>query len=144
MSTNSSIAIQLKDGTVKSVYCHWDGYLQYNGAILQESYNSYDQALELIEMGAISVLTPSIGTKHNFNESYGHLEVKDRPCTFYHRDRGDKWEQATATDLTTWYDCNQQEYNYLFKDDQWFLVTKLTYTLLLTPLTVLLTQPTLL
>ena len=35
MATRSRIAIELSDGTVKSVYCHWDGYpdgTAYEGA----------------------------------------------------------------------------------------------------------------
>lgn len=32
MSTRSSIAIELEDGSVKSVYCHYDGYPQGVGA----------------------------------------------------------------------------------------------------------------
>jgi hypothetical protein len=35
MSTRSAIGIRY--GTIiKAVYCHWDGYVEHNGAILQE------------------------------------------------------------------------------------------------------------
>ena len=34
MATRSTISIQKKDGTIRSVYCHWDGYCEYNGVLL--------------------------------------------------------------------------------------------------------------
>ena len=40
MSTNSTINIQNEDGTVDSIYCHWDGYLEFNGKLLQQHYTS--------------------------------------------------------------------------------------------------------
>ena len=30
MSTNSLILQEQQDGTLKGIYCHWDGYLQHN------------------------------------------------------------------------------------------------------------------
>jgi hypothetical protein len=39
MGTRSRIGVMHGD-KVKSIYCHWDGYLEHNGAILQEHYDS--------------------------------------------------------------------------------------------------------
>jgi hypothetical protein len=39
MSTRSRIGVMHGD-KVKSIYCHNDGYLDYNGIFLQESYDS--------------------------------------------------------------------------------------------------------
>jgi hypothetical protein len=36
MATRSRIGIQLKDKSVLSVYCHWDGYPEWNGKKLKE------------------------------------------------------------------------------------------------------------
>lgn len=33
MATRSRIGIENQDGTVTSVYCHWDGYPENNGRI---------------------------------------------------------------------------------------------------------------
>ena len=33
MSTRSNISIKRKDGTYDKIYCHSDGYLEYNGRI---------------------------------------------------------------------------------------------------------------
>jgi hypothetical protein len=58
MSTRSRIAIEKQDGTVKSIYCHFDGYVDGVGKTL---FNHYDkEKLEkLIELGDISVLHES-------------------------------------------------------------------------------------
>ena len=39
MATRSRIAIENQDGTVKSIYCHWDGYISHNGKISFENYD---------------------------------------------------------------------------------------------------------
>ena len=56
MSTRSRIAIEKQDGTVESIYCHFDGYLSNNGEILQNHYSTKDKMEKLIELGDISSL----------------------------------------------------------------------------------------
>lgn len=41
MSTRSTIAYENADGTIKKVYCHYDGYLEHNGKILAEHYSNH-------------------------------------------------------------------------------------------------------
>lgn len=60
MSTRSMIAVQNVDGTILSVYAHWDGYLENNGRILLEKYNTEDKVRELISKGDISSLGDTI------------------------------------------------------------------------------------
>ena len=36
MATRSTIAKLGKDGIIKAVYCHSDGYLEHNGKVLNE------------------------------------------------------------------------------------------------------------
>ncbi len=57
MSTRSRIAVQLPDGSYCSVYCHFDGDLV--GMILQEYYNSDQQAHMIIDYGDLSYITAS-------------------------------------------------------------------------------------
>ena len=59
MGTRSRIGIQLKDDSILSVYCHWDGYPSFNGKVLREFYNTKEKASELINGGDCS----SIWTK---------------------------------------------------------------------------------
>jgi len=58
MSTRSRIAIENQDGTVQSIYCHFDGYIDGVGTTL---FNHYDREKlkSLIELGDISVLKES-------------------------------------------------------------------------------------
>jgi hypothetical protein len=56
MGTRSTIGIKSEDGTVKAIYCHWDGYPEGVGAGLVQSYNTPQQVAELINLGGISSL----------------------------------------------------------------------------------------
>ena len=55
MSTRSRIGIELKNGSVLSVYHHWDGYPEWLGRILTTHYNTRAKAAELIDGGDMSV-----------------------------------------------------------------------------------------
>lgn len=115
MATRSTIAIELPSGKIKSVYCHWDGYLSYNGKILQEHYNTAEKVAKLISKGAISSLAPEIGRKHAFNDSSKGV------CTFYARDRGEQLQVDKFKNFDDYMrNLDGQEYDYLFtKDGNW-------------------------
>ena len=61
MATRSTIALELKDGRVRKIYCHWDGYLDHNGTILHNDYGNYDKIDQLTSMGDLSSLDSEIG-----------------------------------------------------------------------------------
>lgn len=75
MGTRSFI-IQKKSNSYQGVYCHWDGYPEYNGKILSEHYTDFKTISKLIANGGMSSLASSI-----------------RECNFY-KDRGDSWENV--------------------------------------------------
>ena len=82
MSTRSFIARKTEED-FEGVYCHWDGYLEHNGAILLEHYDDPAKLAELLSLGDISLLGPSVGEKHSFDD-------RDEECTtYYGRDRGE-------------------------------------------------------
>jgi hypothetical protein len=56
MGTRSSIGIKSEDGTIKAIYCHWDGYLEGVGTGLVQNYNTKAKAEELINLGGFSSL----------------------------------------------------------------------------------------
>ena len=66
MGTRSRIGVMHGDNC-KSVYCHWDGYPEHNGAILQAHYDSA-KANNLVALGDLSSLAASIGEKHSFDD----------------------------------------------------------------------------
>ena len=129
MGTRSRIAV-MHGEVCKSVYCHWDGYLEHNGAILLEHYDS-SKANELVALGDLSSLRPEIGEKHAFsrlevpmddeayNKLYGNM------TTFYGRDRGEQnveWKVAHTFDqfLEQVDNCGA-EYYYVMRDGVWYV-----------------------
>lgn len=108
MATRSSITIKELDGSVKSIYCHWDGYPEGVGKILDEHYTDLEKVRELIALGNLSSLGPEIGVKHDFEDRNYSM------CLAYGRDRGDANQEAKP-----W--VNTQDYNYTFnvKTGQW-------------------------
>jgi hypothetical protein len=130
MGTRSRIAVMHGDNC-KSVYCHWDGYLQHNGAILQEHYDSA-KANHLVALGDMSSLRPSIGEKHAFSqfdlppeEVEAFQKLTEDMCTFYGRDRGETGTEF-KTD-STFEDFFQRvenccgEWYYVMKDGVWYV-----------------------
>ena len=126
MGTRSMIAIQNPyNKTVRAVYCHWDGYLEHNGAILAKHYSASPKANNLIALGDISSLRPEIGVKHSFSRLdttipedeyerlYGDM------TTYYGRDRGESNAEfrvfKTAADAVEHYDHSCAEYFYLYR-----------------------------
>jgi hypothetical protein len=129
MGTRSRIGVMHGD-VVKSVYCHWDGYLEHNGAILQEHYDSA-KANNLVALGDISSLGPEIGEEHPFSRfdtdisdavwesKYGNM------TTFYGRDRGEsgtEWKVAHTFDefLAQAENCGAEFY-YIMRDGVWYV-----------------------
>jgi len=130
MATNSRIGKMLPDGTIKQIYCHWDGYLGFNGRILQEHYDSA-KANHLVALGDLSSLRANIGEEHAFSkfdlpkeEVEAFETLTENWCTFYGRDRGEKgteWKVATTFDefLEQCYNSGA-EYYYIMKDGVWY------------------------
>ena len=47
MSTRSRIGVMMDDGTVKQVYCHWDGYVEEGVGNTQAPAGTYYYILHL-------------------------------------------------------------------------------------------------
>jgi hypothetical protein len=142
MGTRSRIGVMHGDN-VKSIYCHWDSYIEHNGRILQNHYDSA-KANQLVALGDMSSLQPDIGEKHAFSKYDFGNEVREHNedwCTFYGRDRGEKdteWQVATTFDefLEQCYNCGA-EYYYIMKDGVWYMGDTYSSTPLSKKLTVL-------
>ncbi|MDD6846879.1 MAG: hypothetical protein PUE07_05125 [bacterium] len=119
MSTRSYILEEQEDGTYKGVYCHCDGYLTYNGAMLLDHYATKERVEKLISMGNLSSLheniEPDPSLPHDFNDRQKDV------CVFYGRDRGEKGQEAMTMDLKDIDDPSSWiEYCYVFgKDGRW-------------------------
>jgi hypothetical protein len=124
MGTRSTIALEFADGTVQQVYCHWDGYLEHNGKILQEHYSDPFKLRELIDLGDLSSLRPNIGEKHAFSqfelpadEVEAFKALTEDMCTFYGRDRNESGCEARKFKDYLDYAENHQyeEYEYILR-----------------------------
>ena len=60
MGTRSNIAYERPNGQVVVAYCHYDGYPEYNGVILNENYNTPQKAEELANQGYFVALKPNL------------------------------------------------------------------------------------
>jgi len=130
MGTRSRIGVMHGDN-VKSVYCHWDGYLEHNGAILQEHYDSV-KANQLVAMGDLSSLGTQIGEAHPFSphgskedEALYEHAMDQGYCTFYARDRGEKGtEWKTHTNFVDFFaevEGSWGEWYYVMRDGVWYV-----------------------
>jgi hypothetical protein len=106
MATRSTIALEFADGTVKQIYCQWDGYLAANGETLLNHYDTPEKVSELISMGDMSCLTDSIESS-----------------VFYGRDRNETGVSAERYDSFEDYCQNgdSQEYNYIMREGVWYV-----------------------
>ena len=56
MSTRSRIAIENQNGSVTSIYCHFDGYISGVVKTLEKHYTDRSVVEELIDLGDLSAL----------------------------------------------------------------------------------------
>ncbi len=109
MATRSRIGIQLADDSILSVYCHYDGYPEFNGVKLVENFNSRDAATELIDGGDISALWTNAGWNNEVLPTTGAL---------YYSSRGEDCPPRLDANLGK-YLTDGEEYAYLFANGEW-------------------------
>ena len=114
MATRSRIGIQLKDGSVLSVYSHWDGYPEWNGKKLKEHFNSYEQAAELIDGGDISSLWTDTDWQNNKMETSRTLYYSERGDVDVEPNLDNSFQAFISGVNDSWAD-----YAYLFADGEW-------------------------
>ena len=116
MSTNCKVAYKEADGTYASIYCHYDGYVYYMLPMLRNNYNNACLASELIDFGDAS----SIQERLHPNKKHTFDDPQDGVCIFYHRDRGEPWEDVAPIRGQTKAELlNEGYYSYVFEDGHW-------------------------
>ena len=110
MGTRSTIAIEFADASVSQVYCHWDGYLEHNGQMLQECYTNPFTLRELIDLGDFSSLRETV-------------EETQEGC---YSERGEDCSARRYMDVTEYFaECQQEEYDYILRQVEgeavWFV-----------------------
>lgn len=141
MATRSRIGIVNEDGTVSSIYCHWDGYVRGVGSTLVNHYTDRDKVKRLIALGSISSLRERV---EPYNPLKGYAEGKakdilerlnpaeehsfDRPAegvtVAYGRDRGEEGEPIVRVNksVAEYFQDDNEEYGYLFSSEGEWLV----------------------
>ena len=105
MGTRSRVAVMHGD-VCKSVYCHYDGYLEYTGQILNDYYGSVE-ANELIARGDNSGVQKTLA-EMNFYSDRGEEDVE--------------WQVAHSFEefLEQVQGCGA-EYYYVMRDGEWYV-----------------------
>ena len=122
MSTNSRIGIEQANGTVKSIYCHWDGYPKGVGKTLIEHYLMREKIESLMELGDLSILgeqpEPTGRVPHSFESPEDGITVA------YHRDRGDDLNSARInSSLDAFIKSDVGEFGYVYTQyGEWLMV----------------------
>lgn len=104
MATRSTISRKLENGQFETFYCHWDGYLENNGVLLFENYQTENIINELFEKsrkGGISTLGPLPDTCTFYNDNDEEITLVEN-------------ERALLKDFG-------EQFNYLWRDGQWYV-----------------------
>lgn len=121
MATRSTIGMIQKDGTtIRSIYCHWDGYPDGVGKMLQNFYSDEEKINRLLSMGDISSLDQQIGSPTENNPFDNRTEGM---TTFYKRDRGEDGVDALVhANVEEWLGFREGswcEWGYLWDGTSW-------------------------
>jgi|APGre2960657505_1045072.scaffolds.fasta_scaffold153300_2 hypothetical protein len=108
MGTRSSIGIENKDGSVRTIFCHYDGYPSYTGKRLLQTFYNREFAEALVSEGNRTCIYNDDEVKRE-NNLYGE------PSNLF--DTTDQW--------ITVIDGAFIDYCYLFKQDGlWYFTSR--------------------
>jgi hypothetical protein len=116
MSTRSNIRIIRKDGSRTGIYCHSDGYIEYNGMMLQLFYNTKEKVEELLKEGDLSSLAPTIEDTLSY--------VKWRNEEFRQSWQDEEFNYTFIERLGVWIVSHELEYEYYENE---FLDVQMSY-----------------
>ena len=113
MGTRSRVGVMHGD-VCKSVYCHYDGYLDYTGKLLLQNYDSA-AANELVARGDNSGVQVTVNAMNFYSERDATGEDVSEFL------RSTPWEVAHSFDefLEQVYNCGG-EYYYIMRDGVWY------------------------
>jgi hypothetical protein len=110
MGTRARIGLELQDGSVLSVYHHWDGYPSWLGRILTTHYNTKESVSDLIDGGDMSCCW----TKQRWDQK----EEDDNYGPQYYSQRGEECPPRYDETVKKFLDSGE-EYGYVFRKGQW-------------------------
>jgi len=107
MGTRSNIQVEIASGKSLAIYAHWDGYPSHMGQQLLDNYNTQEKAEELVRMGDMSSIGPTL-----------------KDCEFYKRDRDETGDDLEPHEVDTFKISSikqGQEWQYQFTNGRWFV-----------------------
>ncbi len=114
MATRSRIGLQLDNGSIVSVYHHWDGYPQWLGVTLKAKFNTRDKIEKLIDGGDMSSC--------DSNDDWDRKELGET-APLYYNDRGDNTEPRLDLNFDDYVSNSNagEEFVYIFtpEDNLW-------------------------
>jgi hypothetical protein len=121
MSTRSFIAKQIGEDKYRTIYCHSDGYLTYNGAMLLDHYNTPEMVDKLLDLGDVSYIAEKLEPDPSMPHGFDYNQRQDGVTVAYGRDRGETNVEARDMTLAELDDSNNwTEYVYIFnQDNEW-------------------------
>ena len=138
MSTRSRIALKNDDGTIRSVYCHFDGYPEGGvGEKLKKYYTTKEKINKLLDLGDLSTL----GKKYDEEKAklywkamdskipseWGNIPEVIRGYTIPYKDRSGEKETEARIDenekdfIEKVGEC-WEDWTYLFDDGKWIIM----------------------
>lgn len=112
MSTRGRIAIELKNGSLLSIYSHYDNYPSWAGRILNTHYNTREKVASLIDGGDVSCLWTD--KDWNGNE---WSDCKYQALTYAMR--GEDSPPRLDKDMDEFF-ADNEEYSYIFRNGNWY------------------------
>ena len=116
MSTRSRVGLELADGSILSIYSHYDGYPEWAGRILRTHYNICEKVEALVDGGDVSCLWTNERWSNDLldrhREEYGPN---------YYSYRGEDCPPRLDENLSEYLRIStSEEYHYLFtKSGEW-------------------------
>jgi len=113
MATRGRIGIQLKNGSILSVYSHWDNYPEWAGKKLKEHFNTREKVAALIDGGDIS----SLWTDKDWDgkeQEFGTLYYEGRGDVDTEPNLDNSFQAFIGSVNDSWCD-----YAYLFTNGEW-------------------------
>lgn len=114
MATRGRIGIELSDGSILSIYSHYDNYPEWAGRILRTHYNTREKVEALVDGGDVSCLW----TDDGFYTSEGKTQ-RGYYGPLHYSERGEDCPPRLDSNLLEYLD-DGEEYAYLFtKNGEW-------------------------
>ena len=104
MSTHSRIGVQQNDGTIISIYCHFDGYIDGVGKTLCYEHHGFEKAMNLVLLGNCSSICGGLVAYRELDWAWDDVKPK---------------VHKAIDDFESYFESYFESVNYLFVDGVW-------------------------